>query len=353
MDRGGPRILEIGDRVLFKSAMPEATTLVWTGIEALTVPKVEHESFGPSNARHLVAAMRRQHCDLIVCHPPTYAPWEPRWIARLIGKHFILFPRPLVRGLGTAVARLAGTTPLAVIDSGDSFGINRHNFPLLDRCRYWFKRELPADHWKVFFKSAHPDLPTRRFRSRPRHRRRLAKLRPISLGLSEETLRLATACPADKTVDLFFAGAMEHTSSVRETGLAQLRALREEGYAIDIAEERLPPAEFLARCARAWLTWSPEGYGWECFRHYEAAACGSVPVMNYPAIHRHQPLQAGEHGFYYAPEGDALGRSVREALADKPRLARIAESARAHVLRHHTQRGLCDYVLETCLGARP
>ena len=128
-----------------------------------------------------------------------------------------------------------------------------------------------------------------------------------------------------------------------------------QGVSVDRSEKPLPPAEFYARCAAAWLVWSPEGLGWDCFRHYEAPACGSVPLINQPSIDRHQPLIGGEHAIYYDPEPGGLTRAVLAALADKPALARIAAAGQAHVAAHHTPDALARYIVETAraLGPRP
>ena len=134
--------------------------------------------------------------------------------------------------------------------------------------------------------------------------------------------------------------------------MEQLRALRDAGYRVDLAEPTLSPDDYFARSARAWLTWSPEGFGWDCFRHYEASACRSVPVLSAPTIYRHQPLREGVHAFYYDAEGDGLTRTLRQALKDKKRLTAMANAARDHVLHHHTQRRLCEYVLRTTLPDR-
>jgi len=48
-------------------------------------------------------------------------------------------------------------------------------------------------------------------------------------------------------------------STVRERGAAELLALRQEGYAIDVSEGPLPLDEYLARCARAHCATSSPG----------------------------------------------------------------------------------------------
>ena len=369
------RILEIGDRWLFADTLPASTDLLWTGTRPLT-PTANRHNFYLRGAWKLFRALRRPVYDVIVCHAPLYNPLSLRWLLRMIGRYPLTFPLHWFRSCGVLLLRLPTHTPILALDTEDIALINRHNFFLLGVCRAYFKRELPPDHWKAFTKTAHPNTPTPRFRRKPFFIRAVAKLRPLSLGISEAKVQqieealqdhLCAEKPDDagnnvnenernpanavsKSVDVFFAGAVEN-SLVRERGREQLVQLREQGYAIDIAEPNLTPSEYFARCARAWLVWSPEGYGWDCFRHYETSVCGSVPLMNLPTIHRHQPLLNGVHCWYYDVENNGLQTAIVQALQDKPRLTAMAEAAHKHVLRHHTHRQLCETMLEAALPA--
>ena len=212
------------------------------------------------------------------------------------------------------------------------------------------ERELPPDHWRLFLKTSHANLPTPRFRLSERYARLLEKIRPISLGLPlSATPPPPLAGPPPKTADIFFAGRIEGSSTVRRRGLAELMALSRQGLIVDIPDRPLPQLEFYQRCANAWLTWSPEGLGWDCFRHYEAPACGSVPLINAPTIERHAPLLQGVHAVYYDPEPGGLTQAVTAALADKTRLMSMAEAARAHVLARHTPAALATHMVNTAL----
>ena len=42
--------------------------------------------------------------------------------------------------------------------------------------------------------------------------------------------------------------------------------------------------EYCRMIARSKITVSIAGAGWDCFRHYEAAALGSLPLMNRPTV---------------------------------------------------------------------
>ena len=347
------RIVEIGEKPFVKSAFPRETTYFCTAF----VPAPAD----PAGGSHIVSArtlplLRRLLNDdatsLIVCHPTFFSPWHWRWIVRaLFNRRTLQGHLPFVRAFGPQMLRKQRIAPIAVVDQDDFPLINRGNLFLLDRCTAYFKRELPADRWRVFLKTAHANLPSHRFRQQPLYAERLAKLRPLSLGLSLSADIASMPHSVPKTSDIFFAGRVEASSWVRHTGFRELLALRDRGMRVDIADKPLPPEEFYRRCASAWLTWSPEGYGWECFRHYEAPVCGSVPVCNVSPLERHQPLREGEHAFYYPVEPGGLTQVVISALADKTRLGKMAQSGREFVLANHTPSALANYIVKEALAS--
>jgi glycosyltransferase involved in cell wall biosynthesis len=148
-----------------------------------------------------------------------------------------------------------------------------------------------------------------------------------------------------KKTDVFFSGDCTNRIN-RQRGLRQLEALKAEGYAIDITHDRLPREEFWRRCAQAYIVWSPEGFGWDCFRHYEAALAGSVPLMQVPTIYRYAPLKDGVHGLYYCVEEEGLALRIRQALQNRTWLAEMGIAARRHVLERHTLDALSRYIIE-------
>ena len=236
-----------------------------------------------------------------------------------------------------------------MIDYGDNASLDACDFYLLKRSRFYFKRELPVDAWRLFANTVAPRLPSRRFRSRAGLQQQMQKFQPISLGLAPEFEPHRPGLVVPKTADIFFAGSTAGLSE-RERGLAELLALRERGVKVDIPEGRLDRPRFFERCAAAHLVWSPEGFGWDCLRHYEAAACGSVPVINYPSIRRYAPQDDGVHALFYAPEPGGLTRAVLDALRDKPRLAEMGRHASLHARQFHDRTAIGRYVVETCLG---
>lgn len=339
------RILEIGEHSLFKRAWPERTQFVHAAsdFEQLSNPPVR--DIDSRGAIALRRAIRNGAFELIVLHAPAHAPWS---LARL--RQCAASRRHGRRGaLARSILPFAtggSPIPIVVLDMEDQPLIYRHNLRLLDRCKAYFKRELPTDHARLFMRERAPALPTEAERRDARMRARVEKLRPISIGVPAEVPPdLAAGTP--KETDVFFAGRWPGSSTVRDRGIEELRELARAGYRIDIAEVPLSRAEYLRRCARAHLVWSPEGFGWDCFRHYEAAACRSVPLIGQPAIHRYRPLLEGIHCHHYAVEPGGLARAVRLAMKHPERLRRMAAAGRRHVLRHHTHPRLCEYIVKT------
>jgi Glycosyl transferases group 1 len=345
------RIVEIGDKPYIKDAFPSETSYFSTEFSPGELnPASGMYPFSIIRIRQLWTQL--QDADLIVCHPTCFSPWHWRWLTRALFDRRALHGNiPLVRAFGPQMLRLPTRAPIAIIDLEDLPYINRNNFFLLDRCKLFFKRELPADYWRLFTKTGHANLPTRRFRTLDKYQKRLDKIRPISIGIPLGRQQFLPYPLQPKTVDVFFAGQVQGSSTVRARGFEELMALRNQGISVDIVDQVLPAPEFYARTARAWLVWSPEGMGWDCWRHYEAPACGSVPVINRQNIERFRPLRHGEHAFYYDIDEGGLTATIREGLANKERLRVMAEAAKAHVLSYHTSHAVASYVVSTTLGS--
>jgi glycosyltransferase involved in cell wall biosynthesis len=345
------KFLEIGPPWI-KAIFPQQTQCFSTFHSRHTAdPEHGLDGISPRTLPALYRALHAPDLALIICRPLFYPPWHWQWINReLLSRRALRGRSRLVSAFGAQLLRLPVKAPIAVLDTEDYPAIKRDRFFLLSRSRLYFKRELPFDRWRLFMGTAHPSLPTPRFRRLSRWREAIRKVRPLSLGLPLESRGLLPMGAQEKTVDVFFVGDTEASSTVRASGMQELISLRDRGVIIDIPPSRLPRHEFYRRCARAWLVWSPEGLGWDCFRHYEALACGSVPVINQPSIERHKPLVAGEHAFFYDPVPGELTRTIAGALANRDRLRAIAKAGMSHVMTHHTADALARYVVETTLA---
>lgn len=234
---------------------------------------------------------------------------------------------------------------LVGIDMADRPVVDNRWFPILDGCVCFFKRELPQNPCNAFLYTTARTEDNGNILVSETFRCRIKKLRPISIGISPETCREYAALEVPKKTDVFFAGDVANKPN-RIAGLKQLERLAQDGLAIDIARDKIPRKEFLRRCAQAYIVWSPEGLGWECLRHYEAALVGSVPLIQSPTIRRYQPLEDGEHALFYYLEGDHLASRIRHALRNRERLVEMGRAAREYVLKWHTHESLGRYVIE-------
>ncbi len=351
------KVLEIGEHFLFHMADVKRSDFF------LATPKANYGMAWNPRFLSLPALIQiffrvaRGYYDLVVIHPPHYPGWHPRSFLAVfkftvLKGHPLIYPSVLFSTFAYHLLRFLPPCPMVAIDMSDHAGLPRHHHYLLDRAKAYFKRELPVDKWQVFYRTGHRSLPSQNFRSKPKWRRRLAKLLPISLATPMSVFESAAHnIGAKKTTDIFFAGQTFATNTVREEGIHQLTALKSQGIKVDIPETHLPIEEFHKRCAQAWLTWSPAGFGWECIRHAEASAAGSLPIINTPAITRHQPMRGGEHCFFYNPdEKDGLQRVIFEALSDKARLKKMAKAAQSHIWRHYTLNALCNHVVQTAFA---
>ncbi|MDX8438214.1 hypothetical protein [Mesorhizobium australafricanum] len=295
----------------------------------------------------LLRAIGNENYDLIVCEPNVRRRFDA--LSRLLFSRRIFSERPSISSIfAQQLFRRRLDVPIAVVDIEDHSRIAAADRYLLARCTLYFKRELPSDEWKLL--DGGNGFAGRSLRSNKPLRAMMEKVLPISLGMSldGEAFAQSMARP-EKTSDVFFAGNV-HGMPERERGLAELRELAVAGVKVDIPEQRIDRQEFFRRCAAAYLVWSPEGYGWDCFRHHEAAAMASVPVINAPSIRPYRPMRHGSECLYYVPEKGALARTVLAALENRDDLIAIGRAAREQALSFKRRSEIGRYVVNETLS---
>ncbi len=316
------RILEFSRIPLFKSCFPEETT--WFSLGASLIAGDEGyvpERFSVSGWRRLSLDLRRGVYDLVVLPAVDIsygydAGWKKRFLRRLIRTGLV---RALAARVIEALWQLKRTTVI-FLDVSDNPALSYEACALVPGFLAYFKREFD---------------PARTLRAGIRWESCNARVVPWSLFAP------ATDWVPDASVkkyDVFFAGHCHN--AVRQQGLPQLRGLEARGYRIDVPAGRIGYQEYLRRMAEAWLVWSPEGYGWDCYRHYEAGFAGAVPVINEPPAGRLRPYEDEVECFYYQAAGEGLTDVLISALADKARLTAMAARAHARVLGHYTRAAL-------------
>ena len=286
--------------------------------------------------------------DLVVVDAPLLPFWHPRSFLTALRNWHVQSLSALFAIAATRYMHHFHDVPVAVFDNNDSLGIGAHNFGLVDRSHSYFKRELAADRWQVFFKSP-LDLPGRAWRSQSSSQRRLAKLRPLSLGC----FPTGFVETVEKTTDIFFAGDTYPSSTVRTDGIKELLALSDEGVRVDIPEVRM---DRMTSCGGPWPAPGSPGHppatagtASATTRRPRSAQCRSSTTRRFIAT---RPFATANIAFSIRSSRANSAAAVRGALADKEKLARIAARAKAHMSAHHTFRARAEHVAVTVLGRR-
>lgn len=265
--------------------------------------------------------------------------WEPQRLAHL------QVPRELHR---------AGI-PWALMERNDQCLIREGNHLLFHLATRVFVRELLQNRYEIFqaYREGKEDLRLwpKVWRMGPKVPIDLAKVFPISLGLRAET-PLEPFLAEKKQHDILWSGTF-HCRTPRMAAVDEVaEACAKHGWRF-FRPERLTPVEFRQECSKSWLCLSPSGNGWDCYRHYEIPASGSVPLINYPWIERYAPLQDRKHCFLFSVERGHVTEVIGQALADKGSLGQMAKEGQAWVTQHHRHEALRNYVICETLQARP
>ena len=235
-------------------------------------------------------------------------------------------------------------TPLYLFDVMDCPVIDNARFRYLTACSAYFKRELPSNIVNAFLyvsdKTESPDniMRSALFPSLAQ------KLRPISIGISDEKFATLSSLRSEKKFDLFFSGAIAKRP-IREIGRDALMKLKGDGFRVHISDEHYPLDVFYEFCSQSLICWSPEGFGSDCFRHYEIAACGSVPLRRHSSLFQYAPFRDNQECLYYLQETSNIYEVARNALAHPDRLEMMGKQAQSLVGEFHRYSRLAEYIL--------
>ena len=228
--------------------------------------------------------------------------------------------------------------PFAVVDRNDRPKIDPASFLLYGLSSVYFMRELPPRRLDLFPNEQEVSGQIPLLAPQTGLKRlvplQTKKIRPLSLGIEDGNFEFCRNLNPAKTIDVLWAGKWS-TNEARRQWADELRNQAPPGWNITILEKQVSHDDYRQLCARSRLVLSPPGRGWDCYRHYEVAACGSVPLMTYPTIERDHPLEEGEQAYYFGPEPGGLARCLKQLEAMNPDFGRIGQVAREHVDRHH------------------
>ncbi|HWX30004.1 MAG TPA: glycosyltransferase [Steroidobacteraceae bacterium] len=315
------RVLEVTRFGFFKALQPDSTCWIRWGTPLTVDEPHRPDGFGFPTLAKMLWCVRNDTYDLVVLpaiHPEHRfdEPWH-----KLAAKS-VLQTATRSAVFSALLSRIVGSCRHVIVDIGDDRHFCEATVRLFPRSILYFKRELDLD----------------RIAERSR-------VRPLPLFVPNETL---IPKRQQKDIDVFFAGAL--CNEIRSNAVETVRGLSGRDLRVVIPPAPLAYPDFMVALARSWLVLSPEGYGWDCYRHYEACLAGSVPVINRPSYRRPIFLRHGEHCFYYDPGRGSLAEMLHAVLANKDMLMRVAEAGRQHVLANHTRSAVARYILREIVG---
>jgi len=166
--------------------------------------------------------------------------------------------------------------PTIIIDMGDSTTLEPREAPLLTSGRLFFKREIPYDRYRLFPGTGIPSAQDMELVNK--------NLRQIPLGVDDDRYNfLRSLRQPVQDFDIFWAGGS--TSSLRDEAAKRLPEIAtRRGWNVCMPKGKISFAEFSSLMARSKITLSIAGRGWDCYRHSEAIAAGSAPLMNRPTV---------------------------------------------------------------------
>jgi hypothetical protein len=233
---------------------------------------------------------------------------------------------------------------LAVIDQTDHLTIHQRDRELARRCHLYFKRELAENHWCTLETLLPRGANLGAARADPKMKALRAKLRPFALGIDESQI-LEPLRSADKETDLFYAGTPDQLPA-RERMPELLAAAKRKGWRVFAPERRIPLADFREAVRTSRYCLSPGGVGWDCYRHYEVIAFGSVPIMNYRTIAAVAPFEHGRECFYFDPQGDLIGQIEPWLGLSAGQTDTLSKAAQKKLKGHYTFAALAQYVMD-------
>jgi len=184
-----------------------------------------------------------------------------------------------MRGLPFTPAELSALAPVAVVDLDDWICLPPPGQELLRHCSFYYKRELPFNRFFLYYQNRPAPWKIWREKLAPV----CAKVHNIPLGIEDKKYyALKRMRKKKQDIDIFYCG--QPTSTPRITAVEKLKELSAITDWNIVLADSLPFDEYCDKISRSKITISVSGGGWDCFRHYEAVALGSIPLMDMPAV---------------------------------------------------------------------
>jgi hypothetical protein len=262
-------------------------------------------------------------------------------------------PRAAVVTALKALTKHVSAPPLILIDGEDDASI-RHDLWDHSGAVLYFKRELHKN-------------------GRMKHRDRLM---PLSLSIVQE--QIPTCPPAERVIDVSYAGRVSHPRRKQAVDLlSRSPNVRFEGHLYADTGDRqskvltgfpriwaklmgdplvpvhqrgikLDPHAYYQLMARSNMALSVRGGGFDTLRYWEIPAMKTVLLSEEPDIEIANNFVHGQSALFFKPDLSNLV-SLVQTYANEPRIcADIAQRGLDHLVRYHTCEKRATYLIELC-----
>lgn len=184
-----------------------------------------------------------------------------------------------MRGSPFRIKQMNTTIPVVAIDLGDWSCLTKSSQRILKDVSFYFKRELPYNRYQLYI----PERPYPWSYWKCNLIHQVEKIYNIPLGLEDKKYYdLKNMRYKYKDIDVYYCCNNSSTLRIKiEAFLKRISCDKKWNIVID---KPLPFEEYCQKMARSKITVSVSGGGWDCYRHYESVALGSLPIMDRPEV---------------------------------------------------------------------
>ncbi|MHA1370873.1 MAG: hypothetical protein ACTSRA_14320, partial [Promethearchaeota archaeon] len=183
------------------------------------------------------------------------------------------------RSIRCSIDEIRQFVPVVGIEIRDASCLMFRNRMILEKSSVYFKRELPFDRFFMYYPDRLQPWKTKRKELFPY----FEKIYGIPLGIEDDKyFELKKMRKNTKEIDILYIVTI--TNTLRNSALAYLEKLAKNTKYKIVLKESVPFDEYCDLISKSKITISIAGSRWECFRHYEAIALGSIPMINRPTI---------------------------------------------------------------------
>lgn len=264
-----------------------------------------------------------------------------------------------------SLKKLSQFAPIVAIEMADLSYLTLENLEILRESCFYFKREIPYNRFALFtvrhFTSKGREFINQEITNDSNQKSILGswkekqgllhhlieKVHSIPLGIeNSKYAALKQQRAATQDIDVLFLG--EITNTLRKTGMEQLQEFASRSCWNIVIKQGVPFNEYCCMIARSKITISIAGGGWDCFRHYEAVALGSVPLINKPTIDAVWWHSMPEEVFFENTFSNFTAR-IEQLLNDEQLRKTCLATLEQQVEQHMLHSKIVEYIVSTSL----